>query len=470
MPGINWGIWTVGAAVGLVVVVWRARGAVEREVGLVLGLACALALGAAVTADPDFHFLIFVGCVTLLAIAMLLGSGVRARAVGVVFIALAPLIAAVRALVEAGRRALEGIELLRGGRSIPALRGAVIALPVMAGFALLLSAADPILASWRDGVIDAVRGWTFLPRAIFFCMVSAFVLGAYGSALRAAGFEWTVPRIGVGLARLGDVERLITLAGVALVFALFLVLQLSYLFGNAPAVQGSGVTYAEYARRGFGEITVAATLAVILIVGLDLVALRGARERRVRVATLVLIALVQLLLVSAWRRVVLYEAAYGFTAARLYAQVYMVAVTLCLLALAYEVWVTLDPSRLARRAALIAIAALLALVYWNHEGWIARRNLARFADTGKLDVRYVARRLGLNAVPDLVHALPHLPPPIASELRSCLAERYAAHHALRPRRWYEWNFRRTRARAALVSASLDPGMRPPPVHRGRGGC
>ena len=455
LPGINWGIWTLAAALGLVISVWRVHGSVSRDLALVLGLACALALGAAATADPGFLFLVFCASATLLAIAMLLAGGARASDVGALFVITAPLRAAARAIAEAVRRAGEGVEQMRGGRSLPAVRGVAIALPIMACFALLFSAADPVFAAWRDDLARTMHEWTFLPRLIFFGVMGGVALGAYGTALRMAGTAGPTFRLGALTPRLGDTERLMIITGVAAIFALFLVLQLSYLFGNAPAVQGSGVTYAEYARRGFGELTVAATLATLLIVGLDQLALRGARERHIRVVSLVLIALVQLLLDSAWHRVALYEDAYGYTASRLYAKVYMAVVTLALLALAYEVWGTFDVKRLVRRVALLGVAALLGLVYWNHQAWIVRRNVARSPDSEKLDVRYLARDLGMNALPELLSAMPHLSPESATRLRACLRLHYAGERLPSARHWYEWNPRRDRALSALRAAAID---------------
>ncbi len=60
---------------------------------------------------------------------------------------------------------------------------------------------------------------------------------------------------------------------------------------------------------------------------------------------------VELLLLSALRRLWLYEAAYGFTTLRLYAHAYMVVVALLLVLLASELWRGLEPGRAARRAA-----------------------------------------------------------------------------------------------------------------------
>jgi len=72
-------------------------------------------------------------------------------------------------------------------------------------------------------------------------------------------------------------------------FAAFLLLQLSYLFGNAPARIGSGVTFAEYARRGFAELTTVATLCTLLVVLLERWAARGARAPWARLAAVAVI-------------------------------------------------------------------------------------------------------------------------------------------------------------------------------------
>lgn len=314
LPGVNWGIWTTAASTGLAVATWRARRAASREMLMLLVLACALAFGATVTTNELFLLLIVAGTVILLATATLLAAGEPAAEIGALGIVRAPLVAGARAAAEAARRAAEGAEACRAGRSLPVMRGTAIAAPVVGVLALLLSQADPLLAAWRQDVAAAVARWSFLPRAIFFTGLGALALGAYGMALRPARPAPLAPPRPGGRALIGDTERLITLGAVAALFALFLGLQLSYLFGNAPARLGSGITYAEYARRGFGEITVAATIATALIIGLDRLAAPGARACCVRIVALTLLALVHLLLDSAYHRVWLYEQAYGCTA------------------------------------------------------------------------------------------------------------------------------------------------------------
>src|SRR6185503_3693677 len=194
--------------------------------------------------------------------------------------------------------------------------------------------------------------------------------------------------------RLGDTERLVVLGAIGTLFATFLLLQLSYLFGNAPVTRGSGVTFAEYARRGFGELTTVATLCTLLLAALD--------RWAVRVAVVVE---VEVLLISALRRLWLYESAYGFTTARLYAHVYMVAVAVFLGLLGWGLCRGLRPGWLTRRAAAIAAVTMTILVYWNHEAWIVRQNVGRFHQTGQLDTAYLVWGLSPDAAPTLVGTL-----------------------------------------------------------------
>jgi hypothetical protein len=237
----------------------------------------------------------------------------------------------------------------------------------------------------------------------------------------------------------------------------------SYLFGNAPTVPGSGITFADYARRGFGEITIVATLSVALIVFTELFGKSNSRAGLLRAVTLVLVAALMLLLVSAFRRVSLYEQAYGYTVARLYAQAYMIVMAVAIVALAREVTTRLDGGRLFRISLATAVATFAILVYWNHEAWIATQNIRRSATTGKLDTVYLTRDLSPNAIPSIVSALPTLPDSLATPIRSNLASHYGKRRFLWRKEWYEWNLGRARARKALASIGItEPVPSAPP--------
>src|SRR5260221_12647336 len=121
----------------------------------------------------------------------------------------------------------------------------------------------------------------------------------------------------------------------------------------------------------------------------------------------------------------------------------------------------LDTGTVFRRVFAVAVLAFAVLVFWNHEAWIASANIDRYASTGKLDVEYITRDLSANAIPVIVARLATLPDPIRTDMRDAIVKRYRDPRVLRADRWFEWNYRREKARAALAHMNLpDPTVRP----------
>src|SRR6266540_941091 len=123
VPGLNWGLWTLLAAAGLALSARLGGRTIAGPLFCTLSLACTLAGGAAVTADPEAHVWLALAVAALLAVAMLLAADPANAQRGLGFLIAAPLVAATRGLVEAGRRAGELAGLLATERWRPAVRG-----------------------------------------------------------------------------------------------------------------------------------------------------------------------------------------------------------------------------------------------------------------------------------------------------------------------------------------------------------
>jgi hypothetical protein len=464
-PGINWGLWTIVTLAGLLVYRRPDRQTV-RTVALPIGFAVVLANGASVTTTEILLAAIVAIVASLMALAVLLANEHRTSLdYGPVDIITAP----IRAFVSTARGAISSVfltvESIGSARERPALRGALIAAPVVFVLALLFADADPLLARGRDAVYGMFSDWSGLPRVVFGLLLALFVAGAYAAtrAMRAASVPSALtPGSAV---RVGLTERRIVLSSAAAVSWLFVLLQLSYLFGASPAIAGSGVTFAEYAHRGFGELTVAATIAALLIIAAhDNVRTDDDREARNAITwpALALLAAIVCILVSAFHRIMLYEGAYGYTTPRVYGQAYMLLALAVLLVLVWHVWRSFDLRALARQIMTVALATLTFLVFWNGDAWVARANLDRYARTGKIDIPYLTRGLSLDAYPTLVQALPNIAQPERAQLATALAKEYVRHHDLRATpSWYEWNVRRARARSLVVVN--PPANIPPPL-------
>jgi len=453
LPGINWTLWTLTASLGFVFWARTDTRPLGAERATLLALACCLAAGAAMTGMSLLQVAIAL-CILMLAALVILASDTPLADESPANLTLAPLAAAAEIVTECTLRASEAATSLRAEQSLPALRGSILAAPIVIAFFLLLSAADPTLANWRTSAWSTLSSLSFVPPVLLFIILGTATLGAFGiAARRSAELDDTIthvdePQVGV----LGATERLIVLGSVAVLFAVFLILQLSYLFDNSGSRAGSGLTFADAAHRGFIELTLTATLTAVLVIALDRFALRSARENVVKYCALVLLAESLPMLLSANSRISHYEAAYGYSLLRLYVHVYIAIVGVAMLLLARQTLSSIDLGRLVQHLAITATIAIAVLSFWNHAAWIVEKNVDRYVAERKLDVMHLTRvaAAGPDAIPQLVTSLPRLAPADAAFLRRYLSEHdpSSALDEHQPR-WYRWNLRRTRANDAL---------------------
>ena len=315
-------------------------------------------------------------------------------------------------------------QALRWRRLAPLARGALIALPVVAVFGGLLASADPVFADRLGAVADAL-----LPRVggELVTRTCAVLLVAYGcvaatsyAVARSDGGELVVAPPSWFRPFLGATEANVVLGSVVALFTAFVAVQVRYFFGGQALVAGSDLTYAQYARRGFGELVIVAIATLLLVVALSAITrTRTPRSARVGdVLTLAAAALVGVMLVSAFQRLLLYESAFGFTRTRAYVHVLMVWLGILLLAAA-----ALQVVRRLRALTTIAIGCLLGfaitLNVLNVDAFVARRNLERVTAGAKLDALHLLT-LSTDAVPAIVSASGSMPDYARGEVEAVL--------------------------------------------------
>jgi Domain of unknown function (DUF4173) len=230
--------------------------------------------------------------------------------------------------------------------------------------------------------------------------------------------------------RIGATEVVTVLAVVDGIFVIFVALQAAYLFGGLDTLAASGLTYAEYARRGFAELVVVAFLAGSLVIGADRLAAR--RTAAVLTGVIALALLTGVVIASAALRLMLYQAAYGWTELRLY-----VLATIAWLGIGTVGLVAalvLDRVRWIGHGLLAAALAVgLVLNVIGPARFITEQNVARLLDPrlvppngqNGLDTSYVLR-LGDDAIPALVRALPALDELERADLAATLSARLAS--------------------------------------------
>jgi hypothetical protein len=254
---------------------------------------------------------------------------------------------------------------------------------------------------------------------------------------------------------MGATECLVVLVTLDALFASFVVIQAAYLFGGLDTLAATGMTYADYARRGFFELLAAAFLVAGLILGFE--ALVSRRTRAYVIAAMVLVGLTVVVLGSSLLRLRLYQDAYGWTELRFY-----VLAAIAWLAIgALATIAALATNRTRWLLHFMVIVSVLFGVGFNLIGpvrFIAEQNVARAVDpslvppggeTG-LDVYYLSS-LGTDADIVMANALPQLPPAEAVEVSAALTDS-AVHLAEQPYgdAWPGWNYSRETAKGLLV--------------------
>ena len=337
--------------------------------------------------------------------------------------------------------------------------GLMLALPVVLVLATLLAEADPIFKRQITHLFDFLsfeKLAEYIFRSIYILIAAYLLAGTYLYAVFSSpgekvseGEPWFKPF-------LGWIEAVTLLGCVDALFAFFVSVQFRYFFGGRANIAAEGFTYSEYARRGFGELVAVAFLSLMLFLGLEAITRRTQQPAR-RAFTglgILLVALVGVILVSAFQRLMLYEAAYGFSRLRTYTHVFMVWLGLLLL-----VTLILEASGRMRFFALAAVLAVIgfgvSLPLLNVDAFIVRHNVSRALageaqasdDASRLDSAYFSE-LSDDAIPALfdLYQQSSLPPALHEELGGALAckAKLRAEPA-RKRPWQSFHLARYRA-------------------------
>jgi hypothetical protein len=311
------------------------------------------------------------------------------------------------------------------------LRGLLLALPVIALLTALLASADPIFSTRLEGFLSFFKLeklGEYVLRAIYIVCLGFLLLGVFLHSLTASqeekliGLEkpWLTPF-------LGWIESTIILGSVDLLFAFFVTVQFQYFFGGNANIHIQGYTFAEYARRGFSELVAVACISLLLFLGLSGISRRTDQRQRSSFTGLGigLVALVIVILVSAFERLLLYEAAYGFSRIRTYTHVFMVWLGLLLVATILLEMIQ-RPRAFALAAILIGLGFGLTLNFMNVDGFIARQNVNRALQGYDLDSAYLVS-LSTDVTPTLANLFtsPGLPAKVKDQIGAALACRAA---------------------------------------------
>ncbi|HEY3085121.1 MAG TPA: DUF4173 domain-containing protein, partial [Candidatus Dormibacteraeota bacterium] len=299
----------------------------------------------------------------------------------------------------------------RVSSAIPFARGVLIAAPIALLLGGLLASADPVFASFFNLNIDVGQ----LILDVLFVLIGSL---AAAGLLRLAASE-PIDRVDGPTWRLGATEALVVLAVLDAVFAAFALAQVLAASGAAAeTLRSAGVTYSDYARSGFFQLLWVSGITLALLIFFSRIS--AFKERSSRLAFLVLaecaIALTLMVDVVAFRRLSLYEEAYGFTMLRLYSHVFAVWLGVVFGLLAADFLGVFRQRRWFIGATVTtALVVLLGLNVANPEAIVVALNTSHAQVAHKIDGQYLSE-LSSDATPALLASRANLEPALQQQI------------------------------------------------------
>jgi hypothetical protein len=330
-------------------------------------------------------------------------------------------------------------------------RGLFLGAPLVIVFGLLLAGADPVFEKLVGNVFDV--NVPDLVAHLLIMLVGAWMTGGY---LRRAltNPDVTVEESTERASRkppFGAIEIAIPLGLLNALFFIFVVVQFRYFFGGGERVRSiAGLTYSEYARRGFFELVAVAALALPVLLIADWLVLKESRRDQVlfRSMAAVLIVLLFVIMASAIQRMFIYLREYGQTELRIYTTAFM-----AWLAILFGWFVATvlrgRRNRFALGAMLSGLAIILMLHLINPDAMMVQVNAHRAAHGRSFDVCYNTS-LSADSVSELVRDIGWL-----RQEDQCRVARSLLDNWSEPKGdWRTWNMDRAAAVRAVQDSRL----------------
>src|SRR3989344_985306 len=148
------------------------------------------------------------------------------------------------------------------------IRGIIVAVPVLFIFILLFSSADLIFQKYLFQLWEINIDEETVARAVLVFLFTLLLIGVYSYTFRAPEKADSEEEQNHSF-HLSSIETSIVFGSVNALFLIFIILQLTYLFGGDSNITLQGFTYAEYARKGFFELIAVSVISLLLLLAAE---------------------------------------------------------------------------------------------------------------------------------------------------------------------------------------------------------
>ena len=183
-----------------------------------------------------------------------------------------------------------------------------------------------------------------------------------------------------------------------IIYLVFCIIQIKSLF-----IGNESIKYATFARQGFFQLMVVSLINLVTILIAKKSENKEEKNTYINVMSVIMILFTFIILISSAVRMYYYENAYGYTFLRLL--VYCVLFTESCLLIPTILWILDKKVNLTKTYLSIIICAYVGMNFMNFDYLIAKRNVDRYIETGKIDIMYLQLATGTDAVEQIIRIL-----------------------------------------------------------------
>lgn len=226
-------------------------------------------------------------------------------------------------------------------------------------------------------------------------------------------------------------------------FGLYVFTQIGYFFGGTENIlsDSNNFTYAEYARRGFGELVVVSALSYMILLFVNLKAELVTKFSKIAYRlNATLLGLFTLAIgASAVERILILQDAYGATELRFNAMVWTIGIGVLILSVIVSAWFKNYVRYTSLTLSFVAMGILVFYAAFPTDLYLARANYARFQEQGLIDLPYILN-LSDEALPVMIDLYEdeNLPAEGRALVYSEFVERNSEYKSKVEGKWMSW--------------------------------
>ncbi|MBO5349146.1 MAG: DUF4173 domain-containing protein [Clostridia bacterium] len=289
------------------------------------------------------------------------------------------------------------------GKTSQIIKAMCVTIPLILIILVLLSTADDafgnIFVNIFEGIISFFKEFMFkslIERILSTIGVFVYLICLFYSICSKNEKENGIKKIEIK----DNFTIKMILACLNIIYLVFCTIQIKSLF-----LQSGDINYASYARKGFFQLMAVSIINLVtILVAKKSESIEDKKSNKyINSMSLIMVIFTFIILISATIRMYNYESAYGYTLLRLL--VYCTLFTEGILLIPTSMFILDKKVKLVQTYFCIVLLVYIGMNFANFDNLIAKRNIDRYFETGKIDIDYLVQSTGTDAVEQIARIL-----------------------------------------------------------------